>query len=198
MFTNLRIIKIQNLFTYVCSIIIYKLIRGIFPLSFASTIDLRLVHHNVNTRSNRSKYYVPFCRTSLRQRSLSYSLPKLTNEFFMPHNLDVSTSIFDLKKKLRLFLTWQATLSCFDVIYVILWYIGILVCTFDCILYAFNYPFYIPSALHFYNLFISVFQHYVEAAQAVCFWLRLSACIIASHNDDTHFVLYPMFLTSWQ
>ena len=105
LFTNLRIIKIQNLYTYVCSIIIYKLIRGIFPLSFASTIDLRLVHHNVNTRSNRSKYYVPFCRTSLRQRSLSYSLPKLTNEFFMPHNLDVSTSIFDLKKKLRLFLT---------------------------------------------------------------------------------------------
>lgn len=104
LFSRLNVIKIQNLYTYLSCILIYKLRNNLCPPSFSSVIDLRLTFHNVNTRYNAIKYNVPYCRTSLRQRSLVYTIPKLCNDFFVPLNLTASTSLWDLKRKLKLFL----------------------------------------------------------------------------------------------
>ena len=99
LFSRLKILKVQDLFNYLCCILIFKLIHDQCPHSFSSAINLHRVSHNVNTRSNLRKYFVPFCRTTMKQRSLAYVLPKLCNEFFLPFDLNSCTSITQLKKK---------------------------------------------------------------------------------------------------
>ena len=103
-FFQLKILKVQNLFTYLGSIFIFKLLHGIFPPSLSSVINIRRVDHTISTRSNRKSFSVPYCRTSLRQRSLLYQIPKLCNSFYLPNDLDDSTSIYVLKRKLKIIL----------------------------------------------------------------------------------------------
>lgn len=106
-FADGKFLTIFDIYKLNCAIFIYKLINYSFPLSFNDEFKdkIFIFTHNVNvshpTRSsNNNLLRLPRCRTSLRQKSLTYVLPKLYNEFLIPYGLIEASSLKNLKQNI--------------------------------------------------------------------------------------------------
>jgi hypothetical protein len=107
LFNTLRIIHMDDLFTYLCSVYIFKCIKIIFPRSFLDILNY-FTDYNSNaprssTRASLTRSInVPLCRTTLRQKQLRFQSIKLYNNFLMPLEiLDNSNSISHFRRFLK-------------------------------------------------------------------------------------------------
>ena len=106
LFRSSKIIRVPDLFTYFCSLFIYKYKHDLLPNSIKSDLNLfqpRNLHHTHSTRLAASTHHciTPKCRTSLCQRFLRYKSSNILNEFIVPLNLLDQHSVASLKKMLK-------------------------------------------------------------------------------------------------
>ena len=104
LFKQLSILKLTDLFSYFCTIFIYKYNKKLLPNQFISNfrLDLSPIQHNYSTRSaDNLLCNYPKCRTSLRQSTLKYQSHKLYNNFIIPLSLLNFPSLYQLKRSLK-------------------------------------------------------------------------------------------------
>ena len=109
-FRRLKIIKVKDLYTYFSSIFLYKLKYNMFPgdfsIKFFRLIEPRHSVYGGITRSvSLQEAHVPWCRTSLRQRTIECTGPRLYNSFLLPRRLTECQSLSVLKRTIKLSLT---------------------------------------------------------------------------------------------
>ena len=102
LFKECKILKIHDIHTYQCSVFMFKYQHSLLPNIFQNMFTLNCNIHIHRTRQN-NMYWLSQCRTSLRQCSISYKVPKIWNSL-MSHNLDTSGSLYIFKKQLKLYL----------------------------------------------------------------------------------------------
>ena len=105
LFRACGIIKLNDLYTYFISIFTYKSKHRLFPSSFDKQTNLSFhipnpITHNTRL-ANSLVIHTPFCRTSLRQKTVQFQSKKIYNDFLVPLGLINLPSIFSLKKSLK-------------------------------------------------------------------------------------------------
>ena len=104
LFCQTGILKINEIYTYLTSVFIFKLKHNLFPLHFASIFSCILTPRNsiYFTRSTANQLIdLPFCRTSTKQKTIIYTATKITNNFLLPKGLFSLNSIGSFKIALR-------------------------------------------------------------------------------------------------
>ena len=106
LFHQTGILKIEDMYSYSCSIFSYKLIHSIFPTPFKNRFSYLLTPRNIQyfTRTDTNTVEIPFCKTTMRQRTIGYNLPKIYNNFLIPNDFLSSPSIHIFKRAIRTFL----------------------------------------------------------------------------------------------
>ena len=97
--SSCRLIPFCNLYDYSCLILLYKTMNNMLPVAFTSEFNLSFVSLTRNpprVHQHRNLHLLRF-RTSTGQKSLSYSLVKLHNEFAAP--LGLLTNSFSTYKR---------------------------------------------------------------------------------------------------
>ena len=90
-FVQCNVLNIYDIYKLNCSIFLYKLINNCFPPAFNNEFSNKIfvfssdVNFAIPTRtSTNNTLRLPRCRTTLRQKSLTYMSAKLFNEFLSP------------------------------------------------------------------------------------------------------------------
>ena len=103
-FQILNILRIEDLYTYSCALFIYRLNSNFFPTSFSNIISRYLTPRTTpyHTRSTYREFVeIPYCRTSMRQKSLAYAIPNIYNNVLIPNNLLSCPTIHTFKRAVR-------------------------------------------------------------------------------------------------
>ena len=100
LFTECNIIPFSCLYTYVCSIFIFKHVNSIYPINFCNDFKTLIPAPIQNRTRSIEKIRVPKFRTSFGQKSITFQYCKLFNEFLMPLEL-LKLSFPEFKKTLR-------------------------------------------------------------------------------------------------
>ena len=103
-FKELKILKLDDIYLFHLGKFMYLFQNNLLPRPFGNLILRTNQVHNYNTRSsNQNLFYVPFCRTNLRQFCVHYQGPS----FFNTLNSDIrnasSVSQFDFFEKISSF-----------------------------------------------------------------------------------------------
>jgi len=106
LFHQTGILKIEDVYTYSCSLFTYKLKHNLFPTPFKNKFSYLLTPKETQyfTRTDRNTVEIPFCKTTMRQKTLCYCLPKIYNNFLTPNDFLSSPSIHIFKRAIRTFL----------------------------------------------------------------------------------------------
>ena len=102
-FKELKILKLDDIFLFHLGKFMYLFQNNLLPRPFGNLILRTNEVHNYNTRSsNQNLFYVPFCRTNLRQFCVHYQGPF----FFNTLNSDIrnASSVSQFKTFLKIYL----------------------------------------------------------------------------------------------
>lgn len=100
LFSELKILKLEEIFKYNIALFMYKFYHGLLPplfdmFKFTSEI------HGRDTRQS-SLLYLPLCRTNRRKMTIVYTGTKIWNDIFL--NMDIYCAIGTFKKRLKSFI----------------------------------------------------------------------------------------------
>ena len=98
LFLHHKIIKFEDLYTYLLSLFTYKYVYRMFPLSFRRNININVNSISSNTLARRTTALLPLCRTNIRKNTISYQCPNLCNNLIYPLSLPPTISYFSFKK----------------------------------------------------------------------------------------------------
>ena len=84
LFTETKIIPVNNLYKYLLSLFTYKLLSVTFPNSFCNQVGIDIGGLNPTRNVN---FRLPLCRTSGRQITIFYQVPKYCNSFLFRFDL---------------------------------------------------------------------------------------------------------------
>jgi len=107
LFSQHKILHLEDLYIYCSSIYAYKLTCSIFPTQFLEIFnplsEQSLPSSSSSTRNSSSRSIrLPYCRTSTRQKFLYYQLSKTFLEFLQPLNIiEDSHSVHTFKSKVK-------------------------------------------------------------------------------------------------
>ena len=102
-FKELKILKLEDIYLFHLGSFMYLFQNNLLPRPFGNLILRTNQGHNYNTRSsNQNLFYVPFCRTSLRQFCVHYQ----GRSFFNTLNSDIrnASSVSQFKTFLKKYL----------------------------------------------------------------------------------------------
>jgi hypothetical protein len=100
LFQKLHILSVYDTYKYQLLIHIYKTINKLIPISVHYyAINASIHDHDTRQRSNLS---LPYCRTSNKQRTITYQGPLLWNS--LANEIRYSPSLFVFKKKIKSFI----------------------------------------------------------------------------------------------
>ena len=107
LFSQLKILKLKDLYKQRCALFAYKLYSNQLPAPFTNDFTMTVLSHSHNTRARTQHYInIPTCRTTLKQKTLKYQLSKLYNHFLLPNNFHSFNTTNSLKNALfKLFLS---------------------------------------------------------------------------------------------
>ena len=133
-FKELKILKLDDIYLFHLGKFMYLFQNNLLPRPFSNLILRTNQVHNYNTRSsNQNLFYVPFCRTNLRQFCVHCQGPS----FFNTLNWTPTFEMLFLFLSLRLF--WKNiffhvfnTLLSFFVIVIVFYFVVQLVCGIYC------------------------------------------------------------------
>jgi len=100
LFYDHHTLKLQDLNIYLCALFVYKIYHNMFPSAFSSPFRITPTVHPHFTRAISSNTAnVPYCRTSLRQKSLAIITPNMFNSHLCRHDDIINTHSFTHFKK---------------------------------------------------------------------------------------------------
>lgn len=98
LFTETKIIPVNNLYKYLLSLFTFKLFTATFPNSFCNQVGI----DNVGLSPARNiNFRLPLCRTFLRQKTIFYQIPKFCNSFLFRLDLPENLSLSCFKKLMK-------------------------------------------------------------------------------------------------
>ena len=105
LFRSSNILPFCEMYTYLCSIFVFKCLKNLFPSDLNSVLNpftFSLQSDNSTRSSSDGKYVVPYARTKLRQNFVIIQSIKIYNDFILPLNLinQINTQMH-FKKMLR-------------------------------------------------------------------------------------------------
>lgn len=101
LFSQLKILKLKDLYQQRCALFTYKLYSNQFPAPFTNDFAMTVLSHSHNTRARTLRYInIPTYRTTLKQKTLKYQSSKLYNDFLLPNNFHSFNSTNSLKNAL--------------------------------------------------------------------------------------------------
>ena len=98
LFTETKIIPVNNLYQYLLSLLTYKLFTVTFPSAFCNQTGIDRVGLSPARNTN---FRLPLCRTTLRQKTIFYKIPKFCNSFLFRLNLPENLSFNCFKKLMK-------------------------------------------------------------------------------------------------
>ena len=101
LFTEKRIIKVNDLYTYQLALFTFKFVNNVFPLSFLNNIRINVNNLNNDNNCRQTIAQLPFCRTNLRKNTIVFQCPKLCNELLYPLNIPPNISYFKFRKLMK-------------------------------------------------------------------------------------------------
>jgi hypothetical protein len=102
LFHECSVLNIHDLYIYRSTIFIFKLSHHMLPTPVSKFFNLTPLVHGRNTRRQLNyKVIVPFCRTSLGQKSLNFNIAKLYNNILQPLSLLNLDSLEKFKKSIH-------------------------------------------------------------------------------------------------
>ena len=101
LFRDLEILRVDDLYIYLCSIFIYRCLRSLYPRDFTHDPCFNPFFSR-STTTRHSLYHIPYFRTTLGQRSICYQSVKLFNEVLQPLNVfEFVQSVNQMKSFMR-------------------------------------------------------------------------------------------------
>lgn len=101
LFQQCGVMQLNDLYTYVSGILMFKYCNNLLPATFSSRFVL-VPHILSNTRNaQKALFQFPKCRTTTMINSVRAQLCKLHNEFLSPLDIHVSSSLYTCKKALK-------------------------------------------------------------------------------------------------
>lgn len=101
LFEETKIICVNDLYSYFLSLFVYKLSHCLFPQSFQSQIDVNLPVPTADNTPRRLNVRLPLCRTTLRQKTIHYQVPKFCNDFLFRMEIPETLSLHSYKKLMK-------------------------------------------------------------------------------------------------
>ena len=101
LFTERKIMKVNDLFTYFLSLFTFKATKNMFPLSFANAVRINVNSVSLDPNSRRTTAQLPLCRTNIRKNTIIFQCPKLCNDLLYPMNIPPEISYFSFKKLMK-------------------------------------------------------------------------------------------------
>ena len=100
LFHDHHTLKLQELNTYLCALFVYKIYHNMFPTSFSTPFQITpSVHPHLTRAISSNTAIVPYCRTSLRQKSFAIIAPKIFNSNLCRNDYIINTHSFSHFKK---------------------------------------------------------------------------------------------------
>ena len=100
LFSDLKILKFNNLYRYYVALFMYKLTLGKLPNIFPMFVLNSHVHEHGTRQAHH--YHLPPCRTNLIKMSLSFQGPQIWNELVL--NIDVDCAVSTFKNRLKMYI----------------------------------------------------------------------------------------------
>ena len=101
LFHDNHTLKLQDLNTYLCALFVYKIYHNMFPSAFSTPFRITpLVHPHITRAISFNTASIPYCRTSIRQKSLAIIAPNVYNSNLCRHDNIINTHSFTHFKKI--------------------------------------------------------------------------------------------------
>ena len=98
LFSDMKILKFNNLYRYYVALFMYKLTLDKLPNIFPMFVLISRVHEHGTRQAHH--YHLPLCRTNLIKMSLSFQGPQISNELVL--NIDVDCAVSTFKNRLKM------------------------------------------------------------------------------------------------
>jgi hypothetical protein len=98
-FKKYRLLKFSDIYKFSCCIFTYKFKNNMLPLVCKFLLKLFDVQICVYSMRTVADFFIPYARTTLRQKCISIQGPMFWNS--LPSDIKSSTSIFSFKNKIR-------------------------------------------------------------------------------------------------
>ena len=101
LFYENRALKLHDLHIYHSALFVFKIYHNLFPTSFSNLFPLTPRVHPHSTRAITSNtVHIPYCRTSLRQKTFAFNAPKLFNHLITStqHNENLNSHSYNAFK----------------------------------------------------------------------------------------------------
>ena len=99
LFRHCNILPFSSLYTYACSLFVYKNVNSMYPECFSNEFNAR-IRGPVQHRTRYLRFQIPNFRTTFGQKSLTYQYCKLYNELLSPLELS-AIPISQFKRTVR-------------------------------------------------------------------------------------------------
>ena len=101
LFSETKIIDVNNLYKYLLALFTFKLSHHLLPHSFHSQISIDIFGFNQNQPTRNLNCRLPLCRTTIRQYTIFYQVPKLCNDLLFRLGLPENIPFLTFKKLMK-------------------------------------------------------------------------------------------------